>query len=547
MKSSTVAVIYVRYSSHAQRDVSIDQQIRECKKYAESLGLTVIEIYADHAMTGRNDNRPEFQRMIRDSASGAFAFVIVYTLDRFARDRYDSAVHKKTLKDNGVKVLSAMEQISDDPTGVLMESLLEGLAEYYSKELARKIIRGQEDNARKCMVVSGSIPFGYRRSADGYYEIHPDEAPIVREIFNRVAAGDALIEICNSLNARGILTKHKAKWNKSSFNTMLSNERYIGVYIYKDSRTEDGMPAIVSREVFERVQQRIHSKPNARKSDRPEKRRREHGMYLLTGKLYCGECESPMVGVSGTGKHGEPHFYYTCKTHRENKNSCRMKPITRDFAEKAVAEVLKSLFTRDDVVEWMADSVIRYLAENHESDEIRMLRDRLTSTTKQKDNVLKAILAGIITDSTKDMLTNLEHEESMLKAKIALAQDRMKTDITRDDIVAFLHLFRQGDVETKQFQEQLIDTFLVRAYVYADRWRVVINYTGHGTEEIDVPFAIDEAEEKSSGRFDLPEDVNGVRIDAPELHFCNLIRTQTVYFVCGLFVAIAIPNPTRKG
>ena len=122
------AVIYARYSSHNQRDVSIEQQVAACRKYADKNGMEILRIYDDHAMTGTNDNRPEFRRMIRDSASGAFSCVIVYSLDRFSRDRYDSAVHKHTLRDNGVKVLSATENIQDNPTGILMESILEGFA-----------------------------------------------------------------------------------------------------------------------------------------------------------------------------------------------------------------------------------------------------------------------------------------------------------------------------------------------------------------------------------------------------------------------------------
>ncbi len=153
-KSGKIAVIYARYSSHNQRDVSIEQQVKADREYAERLGLKVITVYADRALTGTNDNRPEFQRMIEDAKKRIFSYVIVYSLDRFARDRYDSVVYKRQLKECGVRVLSAMENIGDDPTGVLMESLLEGLAEYYSKELAAKIRRGLNDNAEKCLVAS---------------------------------------------------------------------------------------------------------------------------------------------------------------------------------------------------------------------------------------------------------------------------------------------------------------------------------------------------------------------------------------------------------
>ena len=310
ISGSPEAVIYARYSSHSQRDVSIEQQIRACRRFAERHGIEVVKIYDDRALTGTNDKRPGFQQMIQDAKRGGWSYVIVYTLDRFARDRYDSAVYKRQLKTHGVKVLSAMENISDDPTGILMESLLEGPAEYYSKELSRKVQRGHEDNARKCLV-NGALPLGYVKGPDNRYQICESEAEIVREIFRRVKDQERFSSIITDLNTRGVLTKKGKKWNRSSFNQILSNERYTGVYIYRDIRTPGGIPQIVTQEVFDTVQAILHLKPNARRDPTgsiPQKRRREGGVYLLTGKLFCGHCKSPMIGVSGTSHTAAPHF-----------------------------------------------------------------------------------------------------------------------------------------------------------------------------------------------------------------------------------------------
>jgi DNA invertase Pin-like site-specific DNA recombinase len=191
------AVIYARYSSHNQRDVSIDQQVKACRKFAERQDIEIVRIYDDRATTGTNDRRPGFQQMIKDAAKGNWDYVIVYTLDRFSRNRYDSAVNKRTLKTYGIKVLSAMENISDDPTGVLMESMLEGLAEYYSAELSRKIKRGMDDNASKCLC-TGHFPYGYVRGADDRYAIDESEAEVVREIFQKVRDG---VRICDRRQA----------------------------------------------------------------------------------------------------------------------------------------------------------------------------------------------------------------------------------------------------------------------------------------------------------------------------------------------------------
>ena len=121
------AVIYARYSCDNQTEQSIDGQLRVCTEYAKNNDILILDTYIDRAMTGTNDNRPDFQRMIKDSAKKNWDYVLVYKLDRFSRNKYETVIHKKTLRDNGVKVLSAMENIPDTPEGIILESLLEGM------------------------------------------------------------------------------------------------------------------------------------------------------------------------------------------------------------------------------------------------------------------------------------------------------------------------------------------------------------------------------------------------------------------------------------
>ena len=156
------AVIYARYSSDNQREESIDGQIRECMEYCSRNGMTVIKEYIDRALSAKTDQRPDFQRMIKDSAKGLFDVVVVWKLDRFARNRYDSAHYKAVLKKNGVRVISAKENIADGPEGIILESMLEGMAEYYSAELSEKVIRGHTENALKCKYNGGTPTFGFR-------------------------------------------------------------------------------------------------------------------------------------------------------------------------------------------------------------------------------------------------------------------------------------------------------------------------------------------------------------------------------------------------
>ena len=142
-------VIYARYSSDNQREESIEGQIRECKVFAEKNGIDIIEIYIDRALSAKTDNRPDFQRLIKESGSKKFEVLLVWKLDRFARNKFDLAHYKRILKNNGVHVVSATEVISDGPEGILLESLLEGMAEYYSADLSEKVMRGQTEIARE--------------------------------------------------------------------------------------------------------------------------------------------------------------------------------------------------------------------------------------------------------------------------------------------------------------------------------------------------------------------------------------------------------------
>ena len=543
-----IAVIYARYSSAGQRDVSIEQQVSVCQKYADDNDLQIMRVYDDHAMTGTNDNRPNFQQMISDSGIGAFDYVIVYSLDRFSRNKYDSVIHKKKLRDNGVKVLSATEHITDDPTGQLMETIIEGFSQYYSDELSQKIKRGYRSNAEKCMVI-GPPPLGYKRGQDGKYQIVPEEAVIVQEIFQRVATKEALVNIFRDLNARGIRTKKGGQWNRSSLNKILHSKKYIGVYEFQDTREgyediviEGGVPRIIDDDLFYRVQEYCIDKPRSRGN--PQKRRRESGVYLLTGKLYCGECKGAMVGVSGTGRHGELHFYYACKNRRDKKDSCPKKQVARDWIEEQIAAKIRELISQRDVIEWLADGLMGHLEELNETDETRLLRDRIAQIGKEKDNILKAIRAGTLEILLQELQKDYERlatEESSLKAKLLVEESKRKKDISREHVIAFAEEFAQGDIKDKRYQETLIDAFLVKAYLYDDRFKLVINFTG-GANETEFPLEMEKDVEsfEIQGLNTSGSSTEEVRISSPELHTSHLIRTQyTIFMIKGLAVLVA--------
>ena len=450
------AVIYARFSSSAQREASIEQQIRVCMDYAERTGYNVLQTYSDRAITGRTDRRPQFLQMIKDARKGAFSAVIVYALDRFSRDKYDSARYKHELRLSGVRVVSATEPISDNPSGILVESVFEGLAQYYSAELSQKIRRGYEDNAKKCLV-AGSVPYGFKRSADGHYEILPEEAEVVREIFRRVDSGETYADICRDLNDRGLRTRHGAMWNRSSFNTILRNQRYIGTYISKYHVQEDAIPQIIEKDLFYRVQTISHEKTGPRRTP--------NGYYSLTGKLFCGLCGDAMTGTSGTSKSGKLCFYYTCHSHR--KHECDQRSFPRDLLEATICRAIWDDVLSDDSIRWMAHQTILDQDKLRADSDLDIVQASLAQVRTQKANLINAIKAGIFTPSTRDELLKLEQEEADLTERLRAAEQLLADLPSEDDIISFLELFRDG-YEAQDFSRAaLLDAFVSRAEVYS--------------------------------------------------------------------------------
>lgn len=491
------AAIYARYSSHSQRDVSIDQQVKACREFALQNSIEIVEIYEDRAVTGTNDRRPGFQKMIKDAEKSEWNYVIVYSLDRFARDRYDSAVYKRQLKSCGVKVLSAMENISDDPSGILMESVLEGLAEYYSKELSRKIRRGMADNASKCMV-NGSLPLGYVRGEDGRYAIDEAEAEIVRYVYRKIRDGRRMADLIAELNLRGIRTKTGSPWTHSSFNRLLSNERYTGVYIYGDVRIPGGVPQIIPQALYDAVQHTIHTKKNPRTDPSlPQRRRQENGIYYLTGKLFCGHCHSPMVGVSGRSKNGPLYFYYACKGKKLERN-CKKQNVNRDRIEYTIAAALKDAMFTDKAIATLADAAVDYQNRHVSNNEIDALQLRYKEITQSINNLVAAIEAGVFTATTKMRLKELEAQQRTVASQLSRAEEEAEEKLTRNEVIAALKLFKNGDLDDIAYRESLFDTFLVAVYVYDNELKIVFNL-GSRRESAIIPFNIEDVAFSDTG------------------------------------------------
>ena len=466
------AVIYARYSSDNQREESIEGQLRECKEYADKNGINLIGTYIDRAFSAKTDSRPQFQQMIHDSATHTFEAVLVWKLDRFSRNRYDSAHYKRILKNNRVHVVSVTEPISNTPEGIMLESLLEGMAEYYSAELAEKVSRGHKENALKAKFNGGPVPLGYRIDSEHHYQIDPATAPVVQEAFQRYAAGESIRSIIESLNARGIRNGRGNPFTKNSFQTLLKNRRYLGEYRYKDTVIPDAIPAIIDPDCFDAVQRRceIHRQaPAHNKAD-------VH--YLLTTKLFCGKCGTMMAGESGRSHTGTVHCYYKCGTRkRSGKEACSLKPVRKEPLEQFVVQTALEKVLNDRVIDLLADKLLEY--QSKENTRLPVLQVELKEVKRRIDNLVAAIEQGILSPSTKARMEELEQQREALETSI-LQEQIEKPPITREQILFWFDQFRHGDPADIAFQEKVIDCFVNSIYLFDDRIVVNFNYQEGG-------------------------------------------------------------------
>lgn len=462
------AVIYARYSSSGQREESIEGQLRECHAYAKHNGFTVVGEYVDKALTGRTDKRPDFQRMLRDSERGIFKAVILWKTDRFARNRYDSAMYKYKLKKNGVRLYYAKESIPEGPEGIILESVMEGYAEYYSENLSQNVKRGNYDSALELKTLGVRV-YGLRKSADDHFEPDPVTAPIVRRIFEEYAKGERAKDIIDRLNAEGFRTATGRPFSKTSLPLILRNEKYLGTYIYKDIRVENAFPAIVTRDLFDKCQAlltRHHRAPAAARDTN----------FLLTSKLFCGKCGEPMTGDGGTSKTGRVYNYYTCNKRRRHK--CDKKRVGKDWIEELIVSEVMKILNVDGFIDTVADKVVEFQSKAKDDRRLKSLERKQKEVEKATNNLMRAIEAGIVTPTTKSRLVELEAEHERLTRSIAeeLIQD---ATLERDQIVWFLEQFRDGNIDDEAFRAFLVDTFLNAAYLYDDdKLVLVFNYSG---------------------------------------------------------------------
>ena len=396
------AVIYARFSSEKQNEVSIEGQVRVCSEYAARKGYEVVHEYVDRAVSGKTDKRDAFQRMLRDSATAEWSAVIVYKLDRFARNRIESAVNRSTLKKNGVSLLSAQEEIPETPEGVLLESLIEGLNEYFSLELAQKVSRSFYDLRLKGQFLGGKPPYGYK-VVDKHYVINEEQAEKIRYVFSAIEKGAKLKDLAREL-------KHEP----CNWYSVVRNIKCAGCLVHRGEVIEDVIPAIITRAQFDRVQAILNAQGN---SYRPARN------YPLSGKIYCGECGEKLHGGIGNGRNGKYRYYRRDTT---RANGCELRGVNADKVEEAVVKFAFDYLLDEKKRRRILDEMTKSFARRADTSNLRALHARQTRLTDKRDNIINTIADVGSTEALRAKLGEIEGELRDVREQISLAKNVQK-------------------------------------------------------------------------------------------------------------------------
>ena len=502
----TVCCLYMRYSSDRQTEQSIEGQLRELLSFCVYHRYRVAAVYVDRAISAHAsmEKRPAFQQMLSDSHRAAWKTVLVYKLDRFARSREDAAVARMRLRKNGCNVESAKEGISKNPEGVILESILEGMAEYYSLELSQKITRGMRESALKGQAVGGSVPLGYKIEKKQWV-LDPLTAPLVSEAFNRYADGETVADICADFNARGYRTAKGAEFNKSSFKNIFRNEKYIGVYKYKDIRVEDAIPRIITDDVWRNVQSRL------KVNEQAPARGKAKVPYLLAGKIFCGHCGSQMVGESGRGKSGKTYNYYSCAG-RKIRHTCDKKPVPKDWIEDVVAQDALEVLT-DDVIEYVATIAAQQSKEEiQQNTNIPAIQAQIADIERKIRNLMKAIeSASTAPDVLVERIAELEAQKKGLTTQLSEEQ-RSVVPLTKEMVMYFLESVRSQVIDLETQKPMLFNLLINSVTVYDDepgflKFATAYNLTQIPSKAYKVPTS-DGYKCSDLGRISPPLDAN---------------------------------------
>lgn len=440
------------------------------------------------------------------------------------------ATIKKILKDNGVKVVSAKEQISSDSSGVITEGMLEIVADWFSKQLSEKVNRGLRLRAEQAKHNGGNMPFGYNTDNEGHYVLDNARAPIVKELFRRVCDGETSSDIIKDLEKRGIKTVHDRYISKNTMARILRNEMYIGVYTYDDIRIPAAVPRIIDDETFGEVQ-KILGVRKIYKGHRPAKQE-----YILTGKLYCGHCKELMSGTSGTSHTGDIHRYYTCKN---SPKKCNKKNVHKEYIESKVLQTCREVLS-DELIDALVNLSIELNKNDQESTEIIRLRKDIKATEKKAEGLLEKIERGVASDLITERLLQREKELASLRAQLQM-EIKMQEIIDPDEIERFLKMLRAGQITNPKYKRIMIRTFIDRIYLYDDHFKIMFNHSGKQSktskrEALEIEVALDTGIGSETCLVDAPNKIDPI-------HTVNRVLFSLKINACTLSI-FSIPTIT---
>lgn len=448
------AVIYARFSSTKQREASIEDQVRVCREWCAANGYEVVKVYADHAISGRTDDRPQFQQMVTNAPESDI--VLVYMMDRFSRDPYDAPIYKKRLRDKGVRVYSASENITEGTDAILLEKVYEGLAAVESEHISQRTKRGLHGNALKYLH-NGVRVFGYDFAEDGRYTINSAQAAIVREVFERHNAGEANNAIARDLAARGVRTNGGKKPTYCFVYNMVHNPKYRGVYKFGDVEAEGEMPRIVDDATWYAAQ-----------DVRPKRDRaaEEWYEYHLAGKSMCAICTCNLQGMTAHG-HGGVYHYYRCA------NRC-VKPMRAEALEGAIVDALRELLSDRSTAREIARAVERVVSRTNSADNRAEVLKRLRRAQSVQENIMRSIEDGLEYAYVRDRLDEARAQEAAAQRELDMLDAQPKFDV--EDFADFLQAGAMLDRKT------LLDAFVGNVIVNEQEIIVVLNYHNKNRE-----------------------------------------------------------------
>ena len=435
------AVAYARYSSDKQQETSIVVQLAEVRKFCDNHNIELLHEYVDEAQTGTNANRKDFQQMVQDATKKEFRFIIVHRMDRLARNVDDSRHYKKYFSRHGIKIISAVEEFDETPEGQFFELMSMGMAELYSKKLARESYAGMLANAREGNIPCGTPPLGYK-AENKKYVIHEQEAEAVKIIFQMTVEGYSYSQIRDYLNVNGYRKKNGMPYTKQLYD-VLRNRKYIGEYIFnqrcsKDAdgkrnnrstkpeseiiRIPDGVPRIIDDETFFKVQAILDER-----SLRSFQAAVVNRKYALASLLRCNVCHGAVAGTLALS-HKKRIIVYRCN----NKGKkCPTNSIRCEFLEEYLEKLLaRCLFAYKNTQQ--LTKLIKYMyALNYDKMQSEMKNlDKRIQETKDAIEAANQALQEEVYKSLKvyssEVIASREMELRELEFKKRLLEEKLQ-------------------------------------------------------------------------------------------------------------------------